>query len=237
MDQKYQPPSERFQTGGKTTGDRKETKATSHRCDPHIPALVAHARISSANLETSPVVQVCQNKISVRQEAPVEIWTARSANRISFFINARASILHTPSPPVVSGLTSNSRVGGLNLARRQSGGHTRSGVDNNWGKLLHWSDRKLGVSADVTSLVNSYSEVRVRRSLSRFFFRSNNNPKKKAPYTTTRASAKLTLICCRQRFPLLEEICKRPKCCTVFMKALTLVCRVRWAKPDQYKPD
>lgn len=148
---------------------------------PHIPALVVQARISSANLETSAVVQVCQNKMGVQQEAPVEIWTARSANKISFFINARASILHTRSPLVASGLTSNSRftntvvgmlnspehkkVEGLNLVRRQNGGRTRNGVDSDWGKLSHWSDRKLGVSADVISLVNSYSKVRVRTSL------------------------------------------------------------------------
>lgn len=65
-----------------------------HRCDPHIPALIVHVRISSANRETSSVVQVCQNKIGIEQEVPVEIWTDRSANRISFFINAQASMLH-----------------------------------------------------------------------------------------------------------------------------------------------
>lgn len=58
-----------------------------HRRDPRIPALITLTRISSADLETSSVVQV-----RIQQEVPVEIWTDPSANKISFFINAQGSI-------------------------------------------------------------------------------------------------------------------------------------------------
>lgn len=84
---KHPPQSKRFQTGG-NIAVQKGFERMFHRRDPRIPALTTLARISSADLETSSVVQVSQNKTSILQEVPVEIWTDHLANRICFVVNA-----------------------------------------------------------------------------------------------------------------------------------------------------